>query len=360
MLDGSVVAPVISDDERGMTAVIEFLTAFVLFLMIVTAFLSLAQLTLGSYNSTTDHLDKAALQGLSRLTDSSGWFTPVVDEVRDTANSTIDWHQVPPSELSVGDLLPGLLGPNGSIDSARLTALANVTESQLVRGLGLNLNLNIRLIVRIIDSDDSQRVDHILFNDGTLRTDARDSATASRIFSMADEVVQVTLEVHDGVKGFSSIEISEFMPRPADGGPEWIELHNGDGFAVEMSGWGIKRQTPGYGTAMHLFQEGVLPGGSRAILSGDADVQESGNATWIEDVSFSGLLGVGAIEGLGDSSGRLELTHADKQTAGDSQVMEIEWNQAWNLTSGYSLTWTGGEPMEMDSWLPTSQPSPGD
>ena len=41
-------------DEEGMTAVIEFLTAFVLFLMIVTAFLSLAQLTLGPYDSTTD------------------------------------------------------------------------------------------------------------------------------------------------------------------------------------------------------------------------------------------------------------------------------------------------------------------
>ena len=36
------------DDEGGLTAVIEFLSAFTLFLMILTAFMSLAQLEMGS------------------------------------------------------------------------------------------------------------------------------------------------------------------------------------------------------------------------------------------------------------------------------------------------------------------------
>ena len=35
-------------DERGLTAVVEFLSAFVLFLVIVSAFLALSQLKLGS------------------------------------------------------------------------------------------------------------------------------------------------------------------------------------------------------------------------------------------------------------------------------------------------------------------------
>ena len=63
-------APVISSerDEGGLTAVIEFLSAFTLFLMILTAFLSLAQLQMGSNDPDVDRLDRAAAMGLDRLT----------------------------------------------------------------------------------------------------------------------------------------------------------------------------------------------------------------------------------------------------------------------------------------------------
>ncbi|MDP7312681.1 MAG: lamin tail domain-containing protein [Candidatus Thalassarchaeaceae archaeon] len=348
------------DEENAMTAVIEFLTAFVLFLMIVTAFLSLAQLTLGPYDSTTDRLDAAAVSGLSRLTDSPGWFTPVEDGERDVSNSTVEWHRIPAQQLADGDVLPGLLSLNGSMDIERLQALANVTESQLAEGIGLDDNINLRLMVKVIESTNPLRVNMILFDDGTSRDRAKDSATASRTFAMNDESVRVTLEVHDGVKGFTAIEISEFLPRTANGGPEWIELHNPNGFAVEMSGWGLERTTPGFGSAFVLFEEGTFPGKSHAILTGDEVAQETGNATWVIDLSTEGLLGFGSIEGLGDSIGRLQLTRASKYTTGESMVMEIEWDLTWNLSSGHSLTWTGDEPMEVNSWTITAIPTPGD
>ena len=44
----------IQRDESGLTAVIEFLSAFTLFLMILTAFLSLAQLQMGSNDPGVD------------------------------------------------------------------------------------------------------------------------------------------------------------------------------------------------------------------------------------------------------------------------------------------------------------------
>ena len=47
-----------------MTAVIEFLSAFTLFLMILTAFLSLAQLEMGSSDTSVDRLDRSAAQGM--------------------------------------------------------------------------------------------------------------------------------------------------------------------------------------------------------------------------------------------------------------------------------------------------------
>ena len=68
-------------DDSALTAVIEFLSAFALFLMILTAFLSLAQLQMGSNDPNVDRIDRAAVQGLDRLTsrwrmvctDGLGW-----------------------------------------------------------------------------------------------------------------------------------------------------------------------------------------------------------------------------------------------------------------------------------------------
>ena len=354
------VAANLREDDSAMTAVIEFLTAFVLFLMIVTAFLSLAQLTLGPYDPTTDRLDEAAVSGLSMLTDSTGWFTPIVDETRQLNNTTTDWHLVPSAILAQGDVLPGLLSSSGGIDPVRLAALSNVTEYQLTNGIGLDDNVNLRLMIKVIESDDQNRVGMMLFDDGTPRSEARDSATASRSFSLNDEKVRVTLEVHDGYRGFTKIEISEFMPRPADGGPEWVELYNPNGFAVEMEGWGVERTTPGYSTASVLFENGIIPGGAHVLLSGHPPSQETGNASWTYDGSIVGLLGVGAIEGLGDNIGRLQLTHANRNSAVEKMVMEVEWGTTWNLSTGSSLLWNGGEPLNIDSWDIESSPTPGD
>ena len=69
----------LSRDENGMTAVIEFLSAFTLFLMILTAFLSLAQLEMGSNDTSVDRLDRAAAQGLDRMTSDGGWYVPMLD-----------------------------------------------------------------------------------------------------------------------------------------------------------------------------------------------------------------------------------------------------------------------------------------
>ena len=347
------------EEEGGMTAVIEFLTAFVLFLMIVTAFLSLAQLTLGPYDSTTDRLDDSAVAGLTILTDSEGWYTPIINDVRDTDNSTTQWHLITAEQLSEGDVLPGLATADGALDYEKVKALSNVTESQLAEGVGIDFNVNLRLIITIIESSDPLRVDLVIFDDGTSREDSRDSATASRIFAMSGEVVRVTLEVHDAVRTYSKIEISEFMPRPANGGPEWIELYNPNGFAIDMRGWGLERTTQGYGSASILFEEGTLPGGKYAILSGDLASQDTGNASWSIDASSSGLLGYGAIEGLGDINGKLVLTRASTYSSHVSTVMEIEWDQTWNLSSGYSLELIGEEPNSVESWSLNSTPTPG-
>ena len=86
-------------DQTGMTAVIEFLSAFTLFLMILTAFLSLAQLEMGSNDTSVDRIDRAAYNGLDRMTSNSGWFVPMLDSTLDYQNATADWHQIEASDL---------------------------------------------------------------------------------------------------------------------------------------------------------------------------------------------------------------------------------------------------------------------
>ena len=92
-----------SDREAGVVGVVEFLSAFTLFLMILTAFMSLAQLELGSNDPYSDLVDRSAVDGLDRLTNGEGWFVPYIDGVRDQTNSTKDWHEVPVIELYEGD-----------------------------------------------------------------------------------------------------------------------------------------------------------------------------------------------------------------------------------------------------------------
>ena len=137
-----------SDEDGAVVAVVEFLSAFTLFLMILTAFMSLAQLELGSNDPYTDLVDRSAVDGLDRLTNGEGWFVPYVDGVRDQANATEDWHIVPVSDLYNGVLQPGIV-TNGIIDLERIDALSNVSIEAMAGGLGLADDLQVRLLVQL-------------------------------------------------------------------------------------------------------------------------------------------------------------------------------------------------------------------
>ena len=95
-------------DERGLTAVVEFLSAFVLFLVIVSAFLALSQSKLGSNVADVDRLDQMAIDGLERLTDSKGHVVLRNAGIRDTANASDEWHLHSASMLLTADLLPAI------------------------------------------------------------------------------------------------------------------------------------------------------------------------------------------------------------------------------------------------------------
>jgi len=223
-------------DETALTAVIEFLSAFALFLMILTAFLSLAQLQMGSNDPAVDRLDRSAVQGLDRLTSDEGWFVPAGLDGMDYANATADWHLQSALSLDDGRVQAGLVS-DGTLNIQKVNAIQNLTEGDMIDGLGLDEGFSIHLTIEVVESSNASRIGTMLFDGGTERRTATASSTANRQFIQDGETWQVVLEVHKGGRLNNDLQITEVMTRPSGGGPEWIEIYNPNDFAIALRGW---------------------------------------------------------------------------------------------------------------------------
>ena len=342
-------------DERGLTAVVEFLSAFVLFLVIVSAFLALSQLKLGSNVADVDRLDQMAIDGLERLTDSKGHVVLRNAGIRDIANATDDWQLYNASTLLTADLLPAIGDGAGHLDMSRIGALGNVTEDRLIHGLGIDEGLSLNLTIIVVQSSDESQIGEIIFSDGSSRSSATRGATASRIMHLDDEMVRVTLEVHNAGREPSGLRITEFMADPLNGPPEWIELENPDGFAMNMSGWSLAR--PG---AFELIQDGALAAGERVICTGNAVTQYNPNNAMMIDMAASGVLGTGTIDALAVEGDTITLGWTRAGTVLTYDVIVVTWDGTWNIPSNHSMTYNlGGSPSSSTNWTGVDGGTPG-
>ena len=357
MQEGASISRQAPEDE-GVVAVVEFLSAFTLFLMILTAFMSLAQLELGSNDPYTDLIDRSAIDGLDRLTSSEGYFVPYVDGARDQTNATKDWHLVPVLDLYDGLLQPGIVN-NGTLDFDKINALPNVSIEAMANGLGLAKGLQLRLQIVIQSSSDESKIGEVLFSGGSDRSTADTSSVANRKFISGDDIISVSLEVHDGASTPKLLRITEFSPRPTNGGPEWIEIQNQNGFALSMKGWSFERSGTA-GTTDYLYKDGVIPGGQIGLFTGDPSVQITGNASVVYDLGTTGFLGVGSINGLDDSSGRLKLLFAEEDEGVGTIVSQMQWNPSTGILANSTVVWDGGPPSSPSSWYVSTSPTPGE
>ena len=346
-------------DEGGLTAVIEFLSAFTLFLMILTAFLSLAQLQMGSNDPNVDRLDRAASLGLDRLTSGEGWFVPDADGL-DYANATADWHLAAADALHEGRVQPGLV-LNQRLDMDRVEALHNVTEDGMAAGLGLDGDMSLHLTIMVAESTQEGRASTVLFEGGTERGTAPSSSTSYRSFQQDGELIRVILEVHDGGRKNNILQITEVMARPSSSGPEWIEVENPNDFAVALKGWSLNH-TSGSSSTNLLLQSGVLSGQSLSLFTGDVSSQTVGNATHVIDLGSLGFLGVGQLDGLANGQGKLSLRYTQLDEITPADVMRVEWGGDTQLfmVTGQSLVWDGEDRFASASWALEDSPTPGE
>lgn len=348
-------------EESAMTAVIEFLSAFTLFLMILTAFLSLAQLEMGSNDTSVDRLDRAAAQGLDRITSDGGWFIPSqADGSLDYENSSSEWHIRSLSELNQGAVLTGLMNQN-SLDFERIAALSNVTEDNFARGLGLSDEYSVNLEIKITESDNVNRVGLVLFTGGTERGTAKASSSSFKELQVGDEKLQIILEVHNGGRKTNNLVITEISPRSVSGAPEWIELYNPNNFAIDLNGWSLTHQSSDGETNL-LLRQGVVAGNSVTLLTGDFNSQVDGGADQVIDLGSEGFLGVGQINLLNDGGGVVILSYTQLSEFQPFEVMRVEWggDTGYLLTPSQTLEYvTDNFPPKQQDWAVSNNPSPG-
>ncbi|MBT5391525.1 MAG: lamin tail domain-containing protein [Euryarchaeota archaeon] len=347
-------------DDNALTAVIEFLSAFTLFLMILTAFLSLAQLQMGSNDPNVDRIDRSAVQGLDRLTSDGGWFVPMGEDGLDYANSTSEWYLFDAVELDDGRVQTGLV-KDGILDYQRIHALRNVSEENMALGLGLDVGYTLFLSIEVIESDNSSRIGFEVFSGGTQRSTASASSTANRQFSQDGELLQVVFEVHKGGDKNNDLFLTEVMVRPIASGPEWIEIYNPNDFALSLHGWSLNHTYSSISNNL-LFKEGIISGHSTVILTGDPTSQNAGNASQVIDLSQESFLGVGSLNLLGDGSGVLTLRYTQLNSVKPFDVMSVEWGGTSGLFTslGQSLEADQNDGGFSANWSVQPNPNPGD
>ena len=358
MRSGSVCS--LKRDDNALTAVIEFLSAFTLFLMILTAFLSLAQLQMGSNDPNVDRIDRSAVQGLDRLTSDGGWFVPMGADGLDYANSTSEWQLHDAVQLDDGRVQTGLV-KDGILDQQRILALHNVSEENMALGLGLDEGYTLFLSIEVIESQNASRIGLELFSGGTERSTASASSNAHRQFSQEGEILQVIFEVHKGGKKNNDLHLTEVMVRPLSSGPEWIEIYNPNDFALSLRGWSLNHTSSSNANNL-LLKEGVISGLSTILLTGDSISQDAGNASQVIDLSQDSFLGVGSMNLLTDGRGALSLRYTQIYEAQPYDVMTVEWGGDSGLFTslGQSLSATRTLDGVGAIWSVEANPTPGD
>jgi hypothetical protein len=168
------------------------------------------------------------------------------------------------------------------------------------------------------------------------------------------------LEVHRGGRLNNDLHITEVMTRPANGGPEWIEIYNPNDFAIALRGWSLNHTSSGINSD-YLFKSGVVAGETTLLLTGDLGSQSAGNASQVIDLGVDGFLGVGMFNGMSDGTGVLKLRYTQVDEARPYDMFRAEWggDTGLFLVTGQSLAWNGNS-STIDSWFIEQTPSPGD
>ena len=84
----------------------------------------------------------------------------------DYANATADWHLQSAPSLDDGRVQAGLVS-DGALNIQKVNAIQNLTEGDMIDGLGLDEGFSIHLTIEVVESSNASRIGTMLFDGGT-------------------------------------------------------------------------------------------------------------------------------------------------------------------------------------------------
>ena len=216
--------------------------------------------------------------------------------------------------------------------------------------------MSLHLSIRVLESDVPNE-GLVLFDGGTERGTA---PRVQRPIARSNKTqISVVLEVHDGGRKNNILHITEVMVRPASAGPEWIELHNPNDFAIALKGWSFNH-TSGLDVKQPLAAErrGVRP--IPSVLTGDPSRKRWATPPMSSTSVRSASLALASSTDWPTAVDcRPSLHPTDEITPAD--VVRVEWGQHPVVHGDrQSLVWDGTDRFSSSAWSLEDAPSPGD
>lgn len=238
-------------DNRGISRIVEFVIMFTVFIVIVTAFYSLANIWLRA--PIVDYNQEEAMRISEVLINNPGSM--------DNNNSKINWEDYPAYYNDAPDIDTNMISLGfakdkssyGVLSMSKIFGMGKITYPKARTLLGLSAGKNFNITIESINNT------KIIGNEtkiywGADYTSAKNVGMYKRIVLIYDSMdnetpyksARLTICLFDGGVYDEKIVINEIMyAPPGDDEPnEWIELYNPTSMAIDVDEWRIGNKNP--------------------------------------------------------------------------------------------------------------------
>ena len=233
-------------DNNGISRIVEFVIMFTVFIVIVTAFYSLANIWLRP--PIVDYNQEEAMRISEVLINNPGCM--------DNNNSKINWEDYPAYYKNATNIDTNMTSLGfakdknsyGILSMGKILGMKKITYSKAREILALSPGQNFNITIESLNNT------KIIGNEtktcwGADYTDAKNVGMYKRVVTVYNPInnnyvpARLTICLFDGGKINESIVINEIMYNPPgdDTGNEWVELYNPTSMAINVTGWRLGR-----------------------------------------------------------------------------------------------------------------------
>ncbi len=316
------------EDEEALSHIIEFTIALIIFVFVITGYLSAVNSKFVVNSPADSRRDENCLKLSEIIIGDTGM-------ARTHAGNTTDWERLSPDELDRNLTRPGLALAGsgfGVLSEAKVVGLRNLTYLRMKSLLSLtNLDFNIEImelngtgIAFFGPSSDTahrlSQVDRVVL----LKNNASDTGRA----------VKLKFRLFQGISRRPLVRVNEIMYHPNGDKHEWLELYNPSDEAVNLSTLVLYTYT---GNIFRDFPEGdsmILPGGGYAVLASNSmvwneyAVSPTALRLTVKDGAFAqgGLPDTGATISIAGEGFREMSCLYNNTLGGDGNGKSLEWS----------------------------------